>query len=115
MKTNEVLKQLRDHYKEHLSCCKTLTDTIAAYLSNNGYGCTVFINDNLQIEILYNIPRGGPEPVPTLRIGFYELLGEFCQENGLVEVVEESCVKKDFCLPKPYMNFYTERVVLDVE
>ena len=98
-----------------MSWCKILTDDIAAYLSDNGYGCTVFINDNLQIEITYNIPRGGPEPVPTLRLGFHDTLMAFCEVNGLVYVLEESCIKKDFCLPREYMNFYTERVVLDVE
>lgn len=115
MKTNEVLKNVRNHYREHLEWCKTLTDQIAAYLSDNGYGCTVFVNDNLQIEITYNIPRGGLEPVAALRLGFYETLTTFCKEHGLVEVEEESVIRKDFCMPKEYMNFYRERVVLDVE
>ena len=115
MKINEVLKNVRNHYREHLEWCKTLTDQIAAYMSDNGFGCTVFVNDNLQIEVLYNIPRGGPEPVPAFRESFYDTLLRFCDENGLVEVVEESVIKKDFCLPEEYMNFYRERVVLDVE
>ena len=54
MKTNEVLIQLRHHYREHLSYCKQITNEIAAYMSNKGLGCTVFINDNLQIEIQYD-------------------------------------------------------------
>lgn len=115
MKTNEVLKNLRNHYREHLEWCKVLTDSIAAFMSDNGFGCTVFVNDNLQIEVLYNIPRGGIEPVSELRLNFYNCLSAFCKENDLVEVMEESVIKKDFCMPKDYINFYTERVVLDVE
>lgn len=115
MENNEVLKNLRNHYREHLEWCKTLTDNIAAYMSDNGFGCTVFINDNLQIEVIYNIPRGGPESVPDLRVAFYKTLMKFICKNGFVKVLEESTLKKDFCMPEPYVNFYTERVVLDVE
>ena len=115
MKTDEVLKNVRNHYREHLEWCKKLTDEIAAYMSDNGYGCTVFVNDNLQIEISYNIPRGGPEPVSDLRTGFYNALMAYCDEDGLEWTYEESIVKKDYCLPKDYRTFYSERVVLDVE
>lgn len=115
MKTNEVLKGLRDSYRDHLELCKILTDSIANYMSDNGFGCTVFVNDNLQIEVVYNIPRGGPKPVPILRDGFYGSLMAFCEINNLAWVFEESIVKKDYCLPKEYMTFYSERVVLDVE
>lgn len=115
MKTDEVLKGLRDSYRDHLELCKVLTDNIANYMSDNGFGCTVFVNDNLQIEVVYNIPRGGPGPISTLRIGFYNLLKAYCKENELEWVYEESIVKKDYCLPKEYMTFYSERVVLDVE
>ena len=115
MKINEVLTQLRHHYKEHLSYCKQITNEIAAYMSNEGLGCTVFINDNLQIEIQYNIPRGGNKPIPKLRRIFYNTLAQLCEDYNLIEVESKSVTKRDFCLPEPYTDFYTEKVVLDIE
>lgn len=115
MKTNEVLNKLRHHYKEHLSYCKEITDEIAAYMANYGYGCTVFVNDNLQIEIQYNIPRGGPEPVTTLRLGFHVAIEKLCEENNLIQTESKSIIKKDYCLPEPYTDFYTEKIILDTE
>ena len=104
----------KEDYKIHLEKSKEVVRFISSFFANKGQGCTVSINDNLHIEVIYKIPRNRPQLINQLRKKFRESVVQFCEENDFVEIYYESSCCKDYRLTKPFQYFYTEKSVLDI-
>lgn len=113
MNTDAMLKHIRHLYKQHLHWSNELTKRISTFFAEKGQGCTVLINENLQIEIEYMPPRDGRTPISTLIKDFHLNVSELCDKNILQCIYEKSEIYDDYLLPEEYSTFYVEKVILD--
>lgn len=115
MKKNRDFFWCQESYKNHLEHSKNVITATSRYFAEQGQGCTVSINDNLQIEIQYKIPRADLTKISELRESFMDNVISFAQKNDFILLSSESITYNDYRLKEPYQTFFTEKVILDID